>query len=177
MQSWVCFSLFIFDLNQRLSASLCRRILNTRKTKSEKAHRLSFYPPPWASFLSVHPTYIHIFTMGSITAGPTPTKAPAHDGTAPAGALTTVFTPPASCSETAYKWYRTSTCMPSPERWRLYWSAASFYSPGICPSGMVSAATPPAFFGPPVELDETAIVCCPRCGKDMSPFGEEDKTD
>lgn len=85
-----------------------------------------------------------------------------HDGTAPAGALTAVFTPPLKCVEDSDLYYKTASCMPSPERWDLYWGAASFYSPGICPSGMVSAAVPPPFFGPPVEPGETAIVCCPR---------------
>ncbi|KAK5993676.1 hypothetical protein PT974_07111 [Cladobotryum mycophilum] len=97
--------------------------------------------------------------MGS-TPAPTPTTIPDHDGTAPAGALTTIFTPPASCLDKS-RFYRTSTCEPLPERWRLYWSAASYYSPGICPSGMLSVATPPPFFGPPVQPSETAIVCCP----------------
>ncbi|KAF4462267.1 transmembrane alpha-helix domain-containing [Fusarium albosuccineum] len=76
---------------------------------------------------------------------------PAHDGTAPAGALTTVFTPPAGCVEDQDLYYHVRTCMPLPERWSLYWGAASYYSPGICPSGMVSVAKPPPFFGPPIE--------------------------
>lgn len=85
-----------------------------------------------------------------------------HDGTAPAGALTTVFTPPADCANDIEDlWYKTRTCLPLSDRWRLYWEAASFYSPGICPSGMHSVASPPPFFGPPIEPGETAIVCCP----------------
>ncbi|KAF4954067.1 hypothetical protein FSARC_12234 [Fusarium sarcochroum] len=85
----------------------------------------------------------------------------AHDGTAPAGALTTIFTPPVDCIKDRVLYYKTRTCMPLPERWSLYWEAASYYSPGICPSGMISVATPPPFFGPPIEPSETAIVCCP----------------
>ncbi|KAJ4270357.1 hypothetical protein NW762_002036 [Fusarium torreyae] len=85
----------------------------------------------------------------------------AHDGTAPAGALTTIFTPPVDCVKDRILYYKTRSCMPLPERWSLYWEAASYYSPGICPSGMISVATPPPFFGPPIELNETAIVCCP----------------
>lgn len=91
----------------------------------------------------------------------TTTTSPAHDGTAPAGALTTVFTPPAECIKDRDLYYRTRTCMPLPERWSLYLDAASYYSPGICPSGMVSVATPPPFFGPTIEPGETAIICCP----------------
>ncbi|KAJ3544213.1 hypothetical protein NM208_g3176 [Fusarium decemcellulare] len=86
---------------------------------------------------------------------------PAHDGTAPAGALTTVFTPPAGCVEDQDLYYKVRTCLPLPERWSLYWGAASYYSPGICPSGMVSVAKPPPFFGPPIEPSETAMICCP----------------
>ncbi|KAJ2898558.1 hypothetical protein MKZ38_003849 [Zalerion maritima] len=77
-----------------------------------------------------------------------------HDGTSPAGALTTVFTPPASCAEHTDGLYWISTCMM--DGWASY-SSAEYYSPGICPSAQTSAGTVPSDFGPPIEDSETAI--------------------
>jgi len=81
----------------------------------------------------------------------------AHKGTPPAGALTTVFTPAASCAAHTNGLYWISTCMM--ENWDRY-STASYYSPGICPSGQVSAGGVPTDFGPPLEGTETGIMCC-----------------
>jgi hypothetical protein len=84
----------------------------------------------------------------------------AHQGTSPAAALTTVFTPiPDYCRTGLYRHY-TDFCMPP--AWSTYWYGnVGYYSPGICPYGYTSAGTPKLGAGPAVETTETAIVCCP----------------
>ncbi|KAF4541859.1 uncharacterized protein LTHEOB_8013 [Lasiodiplodia theobromae] len=91
---------------------------------------------------------------------------PDHDNTPPAGALTTVFTMPASCS-TLTENYADFDCMP-PSFSKSYWYGyAGYYSPAICPGNYTSACERPKSasggtpFGPPIAEGENAIICCP----------------
>src|SRR5579871_2113197 len=87
-----------------------------------------------------------------------------HNGTSPAAPLTTVYTPAVSC-QTITTWYYKDECMPT--NWRIFWDGpqAGYYSPAICPSGYTPACLRPdpstANYGPPLEMGETARICCP----------------
>lgn len=86
------------------------------------------------------------------------------------GALTTVFTPPASCFASTNiwqvwepeetDWYElvgppdASGCMPS----GYEVATTAFFSPGICPSGFTAASSNTATIA---DLTETTHVCCP----------------
>lgn len=92
-------------------------------------------------------------------AAPTTTSSVPHAGTYPAGYLTTAFKPTDSYCSSGFYRYETNICLPT--RWNVYYSAASSYSPAICPYAWKSAAVPPYGFGPPQEQTGTGIVCCP----------------
>jgi hypothetical protein len=84
---------------------------------------------------------------------------------APAGALTTVFTPTDPYCATGPLRYLTDSCMPP--NFGKYFGAEGlvYYSPGVCPSGYTSACDRPGApfsAGPPLLPSETAIICCPR---------------
>ncbi|KAF2458213.1 hypothetical protein BDY21DRAFT_215435 [Lineolata rhizophorae] len=113
-----------------------------------------------------------------------------HSGTAPAGALTDIFTMPSYCNGITTPFW-TFACMP-PNYSSVYWFGpeAGYYSPGICPSGYTSACTRPPDssgieYGPPVIAGETAHICCPvgyECDESwysmctLSPTGFESTT-
>jgi hypothetical protein len=83
-----------------------------------------------------------------------------HEGTSPAGSLTTIFTPPCDIA-TVEDWSGTS-CYP--RGWSDYWFGnTGYYSPAICPSGYTIACSRYATAqGPDVEPTETAALCAPR---------------
>ncbi|KAF2460467.1 hypothetical protein BDY21DRAFT_361419 [Lineolata rhizophorae] len=87
-----------------------------------------------------------------------------HNGTTPAAALTTVYTPDPECAEDS-TWFFRDSCMPT--GWVEYWDGpeVGYYSPGICPSGFTPACERPAAttddYGPAIAPGETATVCCP----------------
>jgi hypothetical protein len=97
-------------------------------------------------------------------------------------ALTTIFTPPPSCSQslTAKVFYKTTTkvnlslffvtessCLPESYLESAYTRGAGYYSPGICPKGYTSACSLNSIYVtsgvPPMAPGETAWQCCPRC--------------
>lgn len=91
-----------------------------------------------------------------------------HGGTPPAGALTTVFTPPPGCFPVSTNpledldlfWTSTTTC--GPPNYRSYF-LPFYYSPAICPSGFTIGCTrSDSDQGPPVEPTETAMMCVLR---------------
>ena len=58
----------------------------------------------------------------------------------PAGALSTIWTPPCGTSAFAYTGFGPSTCMPP--NWYTYWEKlVGYYSPAICPSGFEPGCT------------------------------------
>lgn len=94
------------------------------------------------------------------------TATPDHDNTSPAGALTTIFTMPESCSSISTRLHDYG-CMP-PRFKEDYWESYSgYYSPAICPSGYRSACNRPSIgsdgtpYGPPIAAGENAMICCP----------------
>jgi len=87
-----------------------------------------------------------------------------HHGTQPAGALTTVFTPPANCPSLVATNDESpvSSCMPTDYANKYWDSNAGYYSPGVCPSGYtVACSRYNSEQGPAVEDGETALICCP----------------
>lgn len=90
---------------------------------------------------------------------PLPTGLPTtsrHSGWDPESSLTYPYTFPPNCSTVTDLWlpYDQKTCQPL---------TGDYYSPAICPSGWTAAFTRPVTaYGPPVEADETAMLCCPR---------------
>jgi len=86
-------------------------------------------------------------------------------------ALTTVFTPPASCLDNSYTSYaasvyvkdvnvRSSACYP--EGFQALWSLGEPFSPGVCLESYaaVSSSTTGGESGPSGR-DETRVLCCP----------------
>ncbi|KAF2675477.1 hypothetical protein BT63DRAFT_39243 [Microthyrium microscopicum] len=91
----------------------------------------------------------------------------AHDGTYPAGPLTTPFVPSNTlCNNASYQPYTYTQCMPP--NFSTYRYYAGYYSPAICPSNWTPAGQPGLGFGPTIEQTETATVCCPS-GYSYSP--------
>ncbi|KAF2281528.1 uncharacterized protein EI97DRAFT_438856 [Westerdykella ornata] len=92
-----------------------------------------------------------------------------HAGTPPVGALTTIWSPPASCLPLVNHWLE-GRCLPSSGGTYSQYNKI-YYSPAICPSGYTVACTRPTtsfgiggssdFYGPPLEPSETAQLCCP----------------
>ena len=100
---------------------------------------------------------------------------------APAGALTTAFTPPASCFENLYysggggtvtlgQFSEQPECYPT-QYWEKFWGEdAGYYSPRVCPSRYTSACGRQTSnvlgkwytVGPEVIAGETAVKCCPQ---------------
>lgn len=92
-----------------------------------------------------------------------------------AGPLTTVFSTPEFCAQTAWNNYDTlplssSICMPN--GFTTYWNYKyGFYSPGICPQSYTAGCSWPTsfatvsngtpFIGGPLEAGESGIICCP----------------
>ena len=79
-------------------------------------------------------------------------------------ALTTVFTPPASCFDNSYTLYGSPVYVKDvqvqslecyPEGFRALWSVAEPFSPGVCPEPYVAASSLEG------EQDETRVLCCP----------------
>ncbi|TLS27788.1 hypothetical protein PpBr36_00378 [Pyricularia pennisetigena] len=94
------------------------------------------------------------------------TTASLHDGTTPAGSLTTIWTPPCpggpmtTWDSSANK--SLESCMPTNYKDVYYYGNAGYYSPGICPSGYTSACRQyNTQQGPPLEPEETAVICAP----------------
>lgn len=82
-----------------------------------------------------------------------------HYGTPPAGALTTIWTPPCGIVTGTYT-KASETCMPP--GWNIYWASnAGYYSPAICPSGFIPGCTRTLRQGPVVVAGETAVNCVP----------------
>ncbi|KAI6367967.1 hypothetical protein MCOR25_004756 [Pyricularia grisea] len=89
-----------------------------------------------------------------------------HNGTTPAGLLTTIWTPP--CPDgpmTTWdsNWTKSlKVCMPTNYKDIYYNGNVGYYSPGICPSGYTSACRRyNTHQGPPLEAEETAVLCAP----------------
>src|SRR5450756_2526984 len=89
-----------------------------------------------------------------------------HQGTPPAGALTTILTLPCGSTIVYDGGFLPSTCLP-PD-WDKYWSTTpgtltvGYYSPAICPSGWtVCASRYKNIQGPSVEPTETDVQCAP----------------
>lgn len=79
-------------------------------------------------------------------------------------ALTTVFTPPASCFDNSYTLYGSPVYVKDvqvqslecyPEGFRALWSVGEPFSPGVCPESYVGASSSGG------ERDETKVLCCP----------------
>ena len=94
----------------------------------------------------------------------------AHDGTAPAAAMTTAFSFP--CGEPtdffdgAYQQNpeQRQKCAP-PNFEQYWWKSAGYYSPAVCPKGYTAGCMRWNLGqGPPVEPTETAVQCVPRYG-------------
>ncbi|KAH6666430.1 heterokaryon incompatibility protein-domain-containing protein [Halenospora varia] len=93
----------------------------------------------------------------------------------PVGPLIILFTPPASCLSHLYGggaivtlglFSQQSECYPS-SYWPEYWNGVGYYSPGVCPSGYISACgrksvdTSGYTVGPEPLQGETVVECCP----------------
>ncbi|TLD22776.1 hypothetical protein PspLS_07374 [Pyricularia sp. CBS 133598] len=94
------------------------------------------------------------------------TTTPLHNGITPAGSLTTIWTPPCpggpmtTWDSNARK--SLEDCMPTNYKNVYYDGNVGYYSPGICPSGYTSACSRyNRQQGPPLEPDETAVLCAP----------------
>lgn len=91
----------------------------------------------------------------------------------PQAAVTTIFTPPASCGSwiDAYSWREDFTTLSScfPGEPSIPGAATVYYSPAICPSGYSVDCTAMENTNPRVSFlaGETGMVCCPRC---VAPF-------
>ena len=130
----------------------------------------------------------HLHTLPSImaTTAYIPSVGRPRD-TSPVAALTTIFTPPASCLNTLFVEYYTqaqppnnlgnthltlglmpmSQCFPVSYLEEYWHSGVGYYSPAVCPSGYTSAcdvlhvSTNGFLWGPSLLPSETAYKCCP----------------
>lgn len=96
---------------------------------------------------------LSLFQTPPLIALPTTSR---HSGWDPESSLTYPYTFPLDCSTITDLWFPfdKKSCEPL---------TGGYYSPAICPSGWTAAATRGVLgFGPPVEADETAMLCCPR---------------
>lgn len=103
----------------------------------------------------------------TITHGVLPPSTKAHDGTPPAGSLTTIWAAPPDCISHGFDdsttvistWTSNPLC--DPPGWSSYWNdAAGYYSPAICPGLYTLGCTRYTDIqGPPLEPSETASNC------------------
>ncbi|KAF2454047.1 hypothetical protein BDY21DRAFT_111077 [Lineolata rhizophorae] len=111
--------------------------------------------------LAADATQIHIFWPVTMT------STDFTRDTAPAAAMTAVYTPPPSCDTMGPSAFNDEDCMPT--AWSQYWwEDIGYYSPAICPSGYTSACPRPTtsndvggLMGPSLIPSESAIICCP----------------
>ena len=84
-------------------------------------------------------------------------------------ALTTVFTPPASCLDNSYTSYAASVYVKDvkvqasacyPEGFQSLWSLGEPFSPGVCPESY-AAVSSSTTKGGKSGRDETRVLCCP----------------